>query len=69
MGSIGHPSMTVAEMWELGVDCIRASCAHCCRRWRVPVDFLPPATTLAKIEELIICQDCGRGGLKVSVAL
>ncbi len=69
MGSINNPAITVGEMQALGVDSVEAHCCVCGNRWPVPIDFLPAATTLSKVAELIVCPTCGSSGVKVSLAL
>jgi hypothetical protein len=57
---------TVAELTNLGVDAVDAFCEKCGNLWRAPIAFLPPATTLAKIEALMACPVCG--GIQVETA-
>lgn len=59
MREINAPSLTVAEMSAQGVENVRAFCPACGQLWNAPIDFLPSATTLAKIGELLKCRACG----------
>lgn len=63
MREIDGLSLTVGEMSAHGVENVRAFCPACGHLWNSPIDFLPPATTLAKISELLMCWTCG--GLEV----
>lgn len=69
MSSIDNPAITVGEMKTHAVNEVLASCDLCGERWRVPIEFLPSATKLEKIAELIICPNCGDRGIKASPAL
>ena len=40
-------------------DMVSVSCWRCNRIWRAPIMMLPPETTLAKIQALMRCHDCG----------
>jgi DNA-directed RNA polymerase subunit RPC12/RpoP len=51
--------LTVAELAASGVDEVEAMCLRCGRTWRSPISFLPPATALQKITELMSCPACG----------
>jgi Zn finger protein HypA/HybF involved in hydrogenase expression len=59
---------TVADMAAEGVDAVDAFCAHCGNSWLAPISFLPPATTLAKVEALMACPACGGRDVNVSPA-
>lgn len=50
---------TVAELLERGESELSAACGFCGETWRLPIDFLPPATTIRTIAKLIICPVCG----------
>jgi hypothetical protein len=52
-------ALTVAELLEPGESELSASCGSCGKTWRLPIGFLPPATTIRTIGELIICPVCG----------
>ncbi|MGO9390241.1 hypothetical protein [Rhodoblastus sp.] len=49
----------VADLLMHGVEKIEASCLRCGESWDAPITMLPSATTLAKIQELMICPACG----------
>lgn len=54
-----HAEVTVADLVEEGADAIEASCWRCGEEWQAPIAFLPPATTLVRISEILICPTCG----------
>lgn len=55
-----HPSgITVDDLMMRGVEVVRASCQCCGESWTAPITFLPSATTLEKISQLMICPLCG----------
>ena len=58
-GETTPDALTVADMQARGVDVVSASCWRCNRIWRAPIMMLPPETTLAKVQALMRCHDCG----------
>jgi uncharacterized Zn finger protein (UPF0148 family) len=52
-------AVTVAQLLERGESELSASCGFCGETWQLPIDFLPPATTIRTIGRLIICPVCG----------
>lgn len=48
----------LSELTRDGVDSVDAFCEKCGNSWQAPIAFLPPATTLAKIEALMACPKC-----------
>jgi hypothetical protein len=52
-------ALTVAELMERGESELSASCGFCGESWQLPIDFLPPATTIRTIGQLVICPVCG----------
>jgi hypothetical protein len=69
VSSIDNPAITVGEMKMHGVAKVWALCDSCGNGWQVPIDFLPPATNLRKIAELLICPVCGDKDVKASPTL
>lgn len=61
-------AVTVADLLMRGVEGIDASCLRCGENWRAPITMLPPATSLAKIAELMVCPICGSGNVDVAPA-
>jgi Zn finger protein HypA/HybF involved in hydrogenase expression len=59
-------AIAVADLLMRGVEKIDASCLRCGENWQAPISILPPATTLAKIAELMVCPACG--GREVDIA-
>ena len=51
--------VTVGDLAASGIDEVDAMCVRCGSVWRSPISFLPPATTLEKIAELMSCRACG----------
>jgi Zn finger protein HypA/HybF involved in hydrogenase expression len=66
MRNIEPSAVTVADLIRRGADEVRASCQQCGDSWRAPITFLPSATTLEKIGQLMICPACG--GRKIVAA-
>jgi Zn finger protein HypA/HybF involved in hydrogenase expression len=66
MRTVSLSAITVADLIMRGVEEIDASCLRCGENWRAPISILPSATSLAKIEELMVCPACG--GRNVDVA-
>jgi len=66
MRRVAPSTITVADLLMRGVDEMDASCLRCGENWQAPIGFLPPATTLAKISELMVCPACD--GWEVEVA-
>ena len=60
--------ITVEDMLAEGVDAVSASCWRCNRIWRAPITMLPPETTLAKLQRVMRCQDCGNERVHVEPA-
>lgn len=58
--------ITVADMRAHGADAVSASCWRCNRFWRSPIFALPPETTLAKVQALMKCHDCGNDRVHVT---
>ena len=58
-------SLTVAELLARGIDEVDASCGYCGHGWRAPIAFLPDATTLEKVSQLMACPACGRMDIDV----
>ncbi len=59
MGRVEPSAITVADLLMQGVEKIDASCFRCGESWRAPITLLPSATTLMKIQELMVCPACG----------
>ncbi len=59
---------TVADLGARGIEEVKAMCPRCGRIWRSPIAFLPPATALRKIGELMTCPTCGGRGIEVEPA-
>jgi len=68
MRTVSLSAITVADLLMRGVEEIDASCLRCGESWRAPITMLPPATTLAKIEELMVCTACGSRNVDVAPA-
>jgi len=66
MRTVTPSAITVADLLRRGVDEIDASCSRCSENWQTPISILPPATTLAKIAEVMVCPACG--GREVDIA-
>ena len=60
--------ITVEDMLAEGADAVSASCWRCKRIWRAPIMMLPPETTLAKVQALMRCHDCGNERVHVEPA-
>lgn len=60
--------VTLAELKSGGVCAVEAVCCHCAQKWCVPYDFLPTATSLAKIATIMICPSCGSWSLELAPA-
>jgi Zn finger protein HypA/HybF involved in hydrogenase expression len=65
MNTCRQAEVTVADLTEQGVDAVDASCPRCSADWRPPITFLPPATTLATIEALMVCPACGGRDIEI----
>lgn len=58
MNAADPASVTIADMLANGADEVRAICPTCESSWTAPVSFLPPATNLAQVRDLLICPRC-----------
>lgn len=65
MGKVPRTEWTVGDLDAHGADSVKATCVACGREWRVMVRFLPIATTLPKVADLLECRVCG--GQRVGV--
>lgn len=67
-GSVVDPGfVTVADLLAHGIDEVSATCPSCRSSWLVPVSFLPPATSLRKVGELLICPRCGSQKVRIEM--
>lgn len=60
-----EPKTTVGELTARGPDDVDAFCLGCGEAWKMPIGFLPAATTLEKIETLAICPACGGRNIEI----
>jgi hypothetical protein len=68
MRQVETSAITVTDLFMRGVEEIDSSCLRCGENWRAPITMLPPATTLAKIEALMVCPACGCRNVDVAPA-
>ncbi len=68
MSDAVRSEVTVAELTAQGVDAVDACCVQCGNSWQAPISFLPKATTISKVEALMVCPACGGRDVKVSSA-
>ncbi len=68
MTDLPGPRFTVAELLASKIDEVDAMCVRCGRTWRAPISFLPAATSLEKIAELMSCPTCGGREIDVGPA-
>jgi hypothetical protein len=59
MRRVEPSAITVADLFRLGAEEIDASCLRCGESWQAPITMVPSATTLAKIQKLMVCPTCG----------
>ena len=59
MGKSWFAGLLVSDMLMEGVCEVIATCPECGKSWTAPIAFLPPATSMSKIAELIVCPLCG----------
>lgn len=57
--------LSVAHMLAHGLDQVSVSCPRCLSRWRAHITVLPQDTKLAKVQELMMCRDCGDGKVDI----
>ena len=69
MTDLSDPRLTVADMAASGIDEVNAMCLRCGSSWRSPISFLPSATSLEKIAELMSCPTCGGREIDVEPAV
>jgi Zn finger protein HypA/HybF involved in hydrogenase expression len=63
-----HAYATVAELMVNDIENVEAACLRCGEAWLAPTDFLPPATTIAKIADLMVCPTCGGREVRIDLA-
>jgi DNA-directed RNA polymerase subunit RPC12/RpoP len=68
MGRVAPSAITIADLQGRGIDEIDAACLRCGENWLAPITILPPATTLPKIEALMVCPICGSRNVDVAPA-
>ena len=69
MNGTVRSGVTVGELTENEVDAVDAFCAKCGNLWWAPITFLPPATTLATVEALMVCPICGSHWVEIHPAM
>jgi Zn finger protein HypA/HybF involved in hydrogenase expression len=63
------PDRSVAELAAEGVEAVDAFCGKCGNSWQAPISFLPPGTTVAKVEALMACPRCNSRRVEILPAI
>ena len=58
MTSLMLAYVNVGDLLGRGHDDVEAICRSCNYRWKLPIGFLPPATDLGTISQLVACPAC-----------